>query len=156
MGETSSRKWRHLLVFIVGTFVSVGVMLYFAEKFFPNTSSTILPRNDRLLQRFVKIPNWETLGYRPLYDESTRTVTLSVNQSFDVEDLRIFFRGLDRENKALLDVLVLSFDRETPFRYKISQKPPNGEFQLARKRFKLLSAKRNRFQFRYLPDSKYK
>lgn len=155
MDETPPRKWRHILVFIVGTFLSVGVMLYMAERFFPNTASSMIPRNDRLLQRFVKLPNWETAGYRPLYDKSTGTVTLSLNQSYDVEDIRITYRGLSGKDKLAVEVLVLSFDPETPFRYKIPIDTPNQTFQLARKKFELISAKRNRFQFRHLPDSSY-
>ena len=78
-----------------------------------------------------------------------------LNQSYEVGDLRITYKGLNGNDSLAVEVLVLSFDRETPFRYKIPVDPPEGTFRLARKQFKLISARRNRFQFQYLPDTTY-
>lgn len=150
MDKTAPRKWRHLLVFILGTLLSVGVLLYLAELFFPNTASSMLPRNDRLLRRFVKLPNWETGGFRPRYDASTRTITLSLNQSYEISGMRITYRGLSGKDHLAVDVLVLSYDREIPFRYKILIDKAKDEFQMARNKFRLISARPNRFQFRSL------
>ena len=44
-----------------------------------------------------------------------------------------------------LEVRLLAFDPETPFRYQIPIAAAHEEFQLAGRRFQLISAKRNRF-----------
>lgn len=150
MDETSPRKWRQLLLFIGGTLVSVGILLYLAEIFFPNTPSSMLPQNDRFLSRFITLPNWETAGFQPLYDASTQTVTLLLNQSYELDGILITYRGLSGKGLFNVEVHVLAFDREMPFRYRISIDKAKEEFHLAGKKLRLLSAKRNRFQFRHL------
>ncbi len=149
MDENASPKWRHLLLFIGGTFISVGVLLYLAELYFPNTASTVMPHNDHVTRRFFKLPNWATLGFRPLYDPATQTITLRLNESFEIEGLRVTYRGLSDKDTFNLEVRLLAFDRETPFHYRLPIDQAKEEFQLARRKFRLISAKRNRFAFRH-------
>lgn len=152
MSETAPRKWRHLVVFILGTILSVGLGLYLAELFFPNSASTIIPRNSRFMKSFIRLTNWETGGHRPIYDASTRNITLLLNQSFEIEGLQIIYRGLSGRDLFEVDVMILAFDREMPFRYRISIGQAKEAFQLHGKKFKLISAKRNRFEFRSLAE----
>jgi len=148
--QTSSSKWWHLVLFIGGTILSVGMLLYLAELYFPSPSTANTAREDMILRRYFKIPNWQTLGYRPLYDEKTRTITLKLNESFEINGLRITYHGLDGKKMFKLDVRELAFDPETPFRYQIPVAAAQKEFQLAGRRFKLISAGRNRFEFQHL------
>ena len=151
--KKASPRWRHLLLFIGGTVLSVGLLLYLAELYFPSPSATSSPREDMILRRYFKFPQWETLGYRPLYDAKTRTITLKMDQSFDIDGMRITYLGLGGKKTFNLEVRLLAFDPETPFRYQIPIAAAHEEFQLAGRRFQLISAKRNRFAFRYLFES---
>jgi len=155
MDETSPRKWRHLLVFIGSTLVSVGVLLYLAEIYFPNTPSSMLLQNSKFIRRFIKLPNSETAGFRPLYDASTRTVTLRLNQSYDLDGILITYRGLSGKGLLDVDVHVLAFDRKTPFRHRIPIDKAKENFHLVGKKLRLISAKPNRLQFRHLSASSH-
>lgn len=148
--KTSSSKWWHLLLFIGGTVLSVGMLLYLAERYFPSPSTTNATREDMILKRYFKMPNWQTLGYRPLYDPETRTITLNRDQSYEIDGLRITYQGLDGKKMVKLELRVLAFDPETPFRYQVPIAAAREEFQLAGRRFKLISAGRNRFEFQHL------
>ena len=148
-----SSRWWHVLLFIGATMLSVGVLLYLAELYFPSPSSTSAPREDMILKRYFRLPRWETLGHRPTYDAKTRTITLKMNQSFDIDRMRITYLGLDGKKMFKLDVRLLAFDPETPFRYQLPIAESQKGFLLAGRRFRLISAKRNRFEFRHLFDS---
>jgi len=65
---SSSKKWWHLLLFIGGTVLSVGLLLYLAELYFPSPSTANTTREDMMMRRYFNVRNWTTLGYRPLYD----------------------------------------------------------------------------------------
>ncbi|CAD7847289.1 MAG: hypothetical protein [Olavius algarvensis Delta 4 endosymbiont] len=147
---SSSKKWWHLLLFIGGTVLSVGALLYLAVLYFPSPSTANTSREDMILRRYFKIPNWQTLGYRPIYDPETRTITLNQDQSYDIDGLRITYQGLDGKKVVKLDVRVLAFDPETPFHYQLPIAAAREEFLLAGRRFKLISAGRNRFEFQHL------
>lgn len=147
---SSSKKWWHLLLFIGGTILSVGMLLYLAELYFPSPSTANSPREDMILKRYFRMPNWQTLGYRPLYDAKTRTTTLSLDQSYEIDGLRITYQGLDDKKMFKLDLRVLAFDPETPFRYQVPIAAARKEFLLAGRRFKLVSAGRNRLEFQHL------
>jgi len=147
---SSSKKWWHLLLFIGGTVLSVGMLLYLAELYFPSPSTANTTREDMMMRRYFNIRNWTTLGYRPLYDPETRTITLNRDQSYEIDGLRITYQGLDGEKRFKLDLRVLAFDPETPFRYQIPIAEAQKEFLLAGRRFKLVSAGRNRLEFQHL------
>jgi hypothetical protein len=67
--------------------------------------------------------------------------------------MRITYLGLGGKKTFNLEVRLLAFDPETPFRYQIPIAAAHEQFQLAGRRFQLISAKRNRFEFRYLVES---
>ena len=147
---SSSKKWWHLLLFIGGTMLSVGMLLYLAELYFPSPSTANTTREDMRLTRYFNVRNWTTLGYRPIYDPETRTITLNRDQSYEIDGLRITYNGLDGKKIFKLDVRVLAFDPESPFRYQLPITAARKEFQLAGRRFKLVSAGRNRLEFQHL------
>lgn len=153
MGETVPRKWRHILVFIMGTILSVTFLLYLAELFFPNTQETVLPQNDRLLRLFIRFSDGATGGYPPVCDASTKIITLSLNQSCEMEDIRIAYRGLIGRDQFEIDLWILSFDREQSFRYRFPIDKAEKMFRLTGKKFRLISAKPNLFQCKSLAES---
>lgn len=152
MSEESSHKWRGFIYTVVITMLFIGGLYFFMESFFPSkTQQSNAGGLDSRSARFFNSQTRDTPNPLETYDPESKTITLLQKQSATVNGIKIIYLGLAKDRKFKIDAYILSFDSQMPFHLELKIAEAQKGFRIGSKRFKLLSAKRNRLQMRHLP-----
>ena len=154
MNETRSRYWYSILLYMTICIVSLGLLYFVVETFFPKTSSELIPRNDDLSARFMSATRGDS-DYRDLQKGALTTplkekIMLVLDRDTKFGKSKIVYRGLDGKVKFKMDVAILELDPNAYYRYRIPIKAAKKGFRLAGQNFRLISARKSAIQLWHL------
>ncbi len=153
MDKLHLRKWLRMLAFVCVTSATLGVLMAMAAVYSPEVQSELTTtRTGRLVSKFFDL--YDVIGRHPgsPYNPETRTITLAVGQSVDLERIRITYRGLAPGNRFKVETLIPDFDREMSFRHEFESQSARQGFRLYRDEFELIAAKEDRLKLRLVSD----
>ena len=148
MNETRSRYWFSIFLYIMISFVFLGLLFFVAEAFFPKTSAELIPRNDDLSAKFMssggRWRGYDQASQKEAPSNSSKNrVMLLIDQDSQIEKSKIVYRGLDGNAKFKLDVAILDLDPHAYYRYRIPIDDAKKGFRLVGQNFKLISARKS-------------
>ena len=154
MNETRSRNWPMILLYMAICIVFLGLLYFVADAFFPKTSSGLVPRDDHLSAKFMSVRRWDR-GYRDAQKEvlsnpSKEKIMLLLDRDTKIGKSKIIYRGLDKNAKFKMDVVVLELDPNAFYRYRIPINAAKKGFRLAGQNFRLISARKSAIQLWHL------
>ena len=157
MNETHPRKWVYLISYLLLTFVSLGLLFFIAEWFFPKTSSELIPNRDALSAIFISRERWNTpsqdtkenAGPHPPKEK----LIVQIDQGKTFGKSKIIYRGLDGNSLFKIDVVILELDPHAYYRYRIPIDDARKGFRLAGQNFRLISARTSAIQIWHLKNS---
>jgi len=154
MNETRSRYWYSLFLYMTICIVSLGLLYFAVEAFFPKTSSELLPKDDALSARFMSASKWgrdyrdtqKAAPSNPLKEK----IMLVRDRDIKFGKSKIVYRGLDGNAKFRMDVAILELDPNAFYRYRIPINDAKKGFRLAGQNFRLISARKSAIQLWHL------
>ena len=151
MDRLQPQKWRQLIVFVCITFATLGSLMAIAETYSPEVPVELFSsRVGAFASRFFDLSNVAGRRMIPPYDAETRTITLAVGESVELDRIRIVYGGLAPDDKIMIEVIVPELDREMAYRHLIDIRQAKRGFRLYLDQFELIAAKSNRLQLRYV------
>ena len=154
MNETRSRYWYSLFLYMTICIVTLGLLHFVVEAFFPKTSSELIPKDDALSARFMSASRWDG-DHRDAPKEAFSTplkekIILVLDRATKFGKSKIVYRGLDGNAKFKMDVVVLELDPNAYYRYRIPIKAAKKGFRLAGQNLRLISARKSAIQLWHL------
>ena len=154
MNETRSRYWYSVLLYMTICIVSLGLLYFVVETFFPKTSAELMPKDDALSARFMSASRWNG-DHRDAPKEAFSTplkekIMLVLDRDTKFGKSKIVYRGLDGNAKFIMDVVLLELDPNAFYRYRIAVKAAKKGFRLVGQNFRLISARKSAIQLWHL------
>jgi hypothetical protein len=154
MNETRSRYWYSLFLYMTICIVSLGLLYFVVEAFFPKTSAELIPKDDALSARFMSASRWDG-DHRGAPKEAFSTslkekIMLVLDRDIKFGKSKIVYRGLDGNAKFKMDVVILELDPNAFYRYRIPVKAAKKGFRLVGQNFRLISARKSAIQLWHL------
>jgi hypothetical protein len=154
MNEAHPRKWFYLISYLLLVFISLGVLYFIAEWFFPATSSELIPNRDVLSARFISgersgtpLPNtWKKAAPHPPKEK----LEIHIDNEQLLGKSKIIYRGLEDNSLITMDVVILELDPHAYYRYRIPIDDARKGFRLAGHKFRLISARSSVIQIWHL------
>ena len=149
MNKTRFRDWLPILSYVMISIISLGLLYFIVETFFPKTSSELIPRNDALSARFISDRGWNPYSRyakKALSDPIKEKIMLSLNQEKKFGKSKIIYRGLEGNSTFKIDVVILELDPNSFYRYRIPIYAAKKGFRLVGQDFKLISTHRSAIQ----------
>ncbi len=153
MDKLRPRKWFRLLIYVVVVTATLGVLMSMAAAFTPEVPTDIAASSvGTFVGRFIDLPHLIGAHRSGPYDEKNRTITLAVDESVDLERIRITYRGLADEGRFKIETIIPNFDREMFFRHEVDTDAAEQGFRLYRDQFELITAKADRLKLRHVSN----
>ena len=158
MNQTHSANWYYILMYTMISIIFLGLIYWFAETFFPQTSSELVPRNDALSARFISGSsldgNFQNAPQKAHSNATKERITLALDRDIKIGKSIIVYRGLDENAKFRMDIAMLELDPNAFYRYRIPIKAAKKGFRLVGQNFKLITARKSAIQLWHLRNSR--
>ena len=148
MKKTQPHKWSNAFYYILASILSLVLILYVMEMFFPSTSPELFPNWDALSARFIA--RMQDTPARALSNPAREKILLALNHEKTIGKSKIIYRGLEGSLKFKIDVVILELDPQAYYGYRFPIDDARQGFRLAGHNFKLISARESAIQFWYL------
>ena len=153
MDKISQKDWFSITAYVVSSISVLAILLFFAETYFPNQSTDLIPRRpDRITRWIFKSPPWQS-SHRP---DGVKNIAqqeklfFRINEKMLAGKTELIYRGLVGQAEFQMDVIILELDPQVsyPYRFKISE--AKKSFRLANRNYKLISAKKAALQLKQI------
>jgi hypothetical protein len=148
MKETKPHKWSQAIYYVLASIVSLVLILFVAEMFFPSRSPELSPKmgylSSRLFSRLQDTPA------RALSNPAREKILLALNHEKTIGKSKIIYRGLEGDSKFKIDVVILELDPQAFYGYRFSIDNARQGFRLVGQNFKLISARESAIQIWHL------
>ena len=148
MKETKPHKWSQAIYYVLASIVSLVLILFVAEMFFPSTSPELIPKMDRLSARVMSRLQ-DTPG-GALSNPAREKILLALNHEKTIGKSKIIYRGLEGDSKFKIDVVILELDPQAFYGHRFSIADARQGFRLVGQNFKLISARESAIQIWHL------
>lgn len=140
MGSIRRKSWFPIAMYLVAALGTLAILLFWAEKFYPNSSTDLIPRQTRW--RFGRAPR------QPVEQNTTehiinnqKHVFMRIDQKFIAGNSVLIYRGLIKPSGFQIDLIVPELDPQRVYSYRLKISEAKDSFRLANRNFKLISAK---------------
>ena len=150
MGNVRQRSWFSITAYVMISLSVLSLILFFAETFFPNPSTSLIPRRgDRISRWLLDSSRWQNPQNTTVDGVAPQEkLFILINQKQSAGKAELIYRGLVGQSEFQIDVIVPELDPQAsyPYRFKISQ--AKKSFRLASRTYRLISAKKGAIQLR--------
>ena len=153
MDKIRQKSWFSITAYVMGSIGILAILLFFAETYFPNQSTDLIPgRPDRITRWIFNAPPWQT-SWRP---DGVKKIAqqeklfFRINEKMVAGKTELIYRGLVGQAEFQIDVIILELDPQVsyPYRFKISE--AKKSFRLANRNYKLISAQKTALQLKQI------
>ena len=153
MDKIRQKSWFSITAYVVSSIGILAILLFFAETYFPNQSTDLIPRRpDRITRWIFNAPPWQT-SWRP---DGVKKIAqqeklfFRINEKMVADKTELIYRGLVGQAEFQIDVIILELDPQVsyPYRFKISE--AKKSFRLANRNYKLISAQKSALQLKQI------
>ncbi|UCD77318.1 MAG: hypothetical protein JSW26_18075 [Desulfobacterales bacterium] len=155
MDNIRQKKWLPITVYVVGSVLFLGLLLLFAETYFPSQSSDLVPaRPDRVSRWVFNIPTWRI----PASSDSTaaaarrQKLLLPLHKKMRHGNAELVYRGLAGESEFQIDVIIPDLDPQVSYSYRFKIADARKSFRLVDHDFKIISARKHSLQMMQLGE----
>ena len=152
MDNVRQKRWFSAAAYVVSSLIVMGLLLLFAETYFPSQSSNLFPRqSDRITNWLFKSYRWPN-SQKAAADNIERREKLffRLNKKMSAGKTELIYRGLVGQSEFQIDVIILELDPQVsyPYRFKISE--AKKSFRLANRNYQLIAAKKAALQLKLI------
>jgi len=126
--------------------------LYWAETFFPNQPSNLIPnQSDRISGRRSSPPSRQNLQKSDgAANAAQERLYLRLNQRHSDGKSELIYRGLVGQSAFRIDVIILELDPLAAYPYRIKISEAKKTFRLANRNYQLIDAKKGAINLRII------
>jgi hypothetical protein len=151
MDNIRQNKWFSITVYLLSSFSILGIMLFFAEKYFPNTSwHRVSKRSDRAPRTSLDNPTLlKPSALKSALTEYTaaadrqQKLFLPLNKKTILGNAELVYRGLTGESEFQIDVIIPELDPQVSYSYRFKIADAEKSFRLVDHNLKIISIRKN-------------
>ena len=152
MDNVRQRSWFSITAYVMISLSVLSLILFFAETFFPNQSTSLVPRQgDRISRWLFDSSRWQNPqntyvgGVAP-----QEKLFMLINQKQSAGKAELVYRGLLGHSEFQIDVIVPELDPQASYPYRFAISQAKKSFRLAGRNYRLISAKKGALQLRVI------
>ena len=152
MDDVRQKSWFSITAYVVTSLVVLSILLFFAETYFPNQSTNLLPRQPDRFSRWIFNSSVQQNSQKAAAAKLAQPekLFLPLDQKRSAGKTELIYRGLAGRSEFRIDVIILELDPQVsyPYRFKISE--AKKSFRLANRNYRLISAKKGALRLKQI------
>lgn len=144
MKNIRQKSWFSITAYILSIFCVLSLILLFAETFFPNQSTELLPREADRFSRWLfhsTSPENAKKSAAAKYTQQMK-LFLPLNKKISAGTAELIYRGLVGRSEFRIDVIIPQLDPQAAYSHQINISDAKKTFRLANRDYQLVYAKK--------------
>jgi len=152
MDKIRQKKWFSITAYVMAFWGVWALGLYWAETFFPNQPSNLIPnQSDRISGRRSSPPGRQNSQKSDAAKIAAQEkLFLLLNQKHSAGKSELIYRGLVGQSAFRIDVIILELDPLAAYPYRIKISEAKKTFRLANRNYQLIDAKKGALHLRII------
>jgi hypothetical protein len=143
MGNVRQKSWFSITAYVLISLSVLSLILFFAETFFPNQSSSLVPRQgDRISRWLFNSSRWQNPQNTDTAEvKRQEKLFMLINQKQSAGKAELIYRGLVGQSEFQIDVIIPELDPHVSYAHRFNISQAKKSFRLAGRNYQLIAAK---------------